>query len=343
MLCIAIMSGACSDNDAPQATGYTAITNTTTRSSDENGIISFENIEDYSNFLLKIKALPSHEAKLAFMHDNYPSFVSCQDIYSNAMIEMENDVDETKESYLNFKDKYNTLYFPMHGEDAGFYIPIKDLDAAYLTNKDYKIRISGTDICLKDINSYEELMATGRAYYEESKPMPTGEMTEFSLNNNSINSVGPEYDSGWAQYDKRRVKLKARRRFESFSPAPTISGSKSLFHTEFCFRKKTLFGWSNSDSTSSISGTVKIPGTRDLTLSSSHSGMSSHDKDYEIPVFIHAENGFWFYTCPELTCNATVVYRGVAHPLEYNWVMGGAYAKTTYSANHAYIYPFIER
>lgn len=37
------------------------------------------------------------------------------------------------------------------------------------------------------------------------------------------------------------------------------------------------------------------------------------------------------------------LYRGVAQALTYNWIMGGAYAKTPYSANHATIVPCIEQ
>lgn len=314
-----------------------------TRGSEETPILHFTDMLEFNNALTRIRSLNSSKEKIEWVHSTYPEFNSVQDIYNSAMIEMENEVDETEESYLNFKEKFNTLYFPMYGEDAGFYIPMSDLDAAYLVNENYMVNIGGNDICLKDIDNYNELMSTGRAYYEMPQPMLTGTMVEFSLSSTDINSVGPEYDSGWVQYDKRKVKLKARRRFVSFSPAPGFNGSKSLFHTEFCFRKKTIFGWSNSDSTSSISGTVKIPGTHDLQLNSSHSGTSSHDYDYEIPVFITVSNGYWVYTCPELTCNATVLYRGVAQALTYNWIMGGAYARTPYSANHATIVPCIEQ
>lgn len=343
MSCIVVLFAACSDTEQVQLFEADTTAHRTVTRSSETAILSFENEAEFSKFLQNIKAIQSHEDKLAFIHEQFPAFVSAQDVYSVAMYEMENNVDETRESYLNFKEKFNTLYFPMYGEDAGFYIPMTDLDAAYIVNKEYKIRIGGNELCLKDINDYQTLITTGRAYYEESKPMPSADMVEFSLSSTDINSVGPEYDSGWTQHDKRKVKMKARRRFVSFTPAPGFSGSKSLFHTEFCFRKKTLFGWANSDSTSTITGNVKIPGTKDLELNSSHSGQSSHDYDYEIPVFITVNNGYWVYTCPELKCNATILYRGVKEALVYEWTMGGAYAKQPYSANHAVILPFIEQ
>lgn len=314
-----------------------------TRGSEETPILHFTDMLEFNNALTRIRSLNSSKEKIEWVHSTYPEFNSVQDIYNSAMIEMENEVDETEESYLNFKEKFNTLYFPMYGEDAGFYIPMSDLDAAYLVNENYMVNIGGNELCLKDIHDYQTLMTTGRAYYEKTKPMQIANMTEIKFDFPSMETVGPEYDSGWIQYDKRKVKLKARRRFVAFTPSPGFSGSKSLFHTEFCFRKKTLFGWANSDSTSSITGTVKIPGTRDLELNSSHSGYSSHDFDYEIPVFITVDNGYWVYTCPELTCNATILYRGVASALEYKWTLGGVYYKNPYTANHAFILPCIEQ
>jgi len=63
-----------------------------TRSSDTT-ILSFENEAEYSKFIRNIKAIQSHKNK----------FASVQDVYSEEMYEMENNVGETKESYLNFK------------------------------------------------------------------------------------------------------------------------------------------------------------------------------------------------------------------------------------------------
>ncbi len=75
---------------------------------------------EFNNALTRIRSLNSSKEKIEWVHSTYPEFNSVQDIYNSAMIEMENEVDETKESYLNFKEKFNTLYFPMYGEDAGF-------------------------------------------------------------------------------------------------------------------------------------------------------------------------------------------------------------------------------
>lgn len=256
------------------------------------------------------------------------------------MYEMAEIDDESQKAYEVFKNKYSQLYFPCHMEDAGFYIAMSNLDAAFLVNRNYEVSISGKVENLRDINSYQELMNLNRAFYSDNTSMTRAGFVEFTLSSTSMNSVGPEYDSGWTEYGKRKVKLKARRRFEAFTPAPGFSGSISLMHLEFCFRKKTFLGWVNYSCKSTVNFTANIPGvSRPVTNTSSNSGSSSHDTEFEYPISITQDATYWYYTFVETPCRANIDFQDIDQTLNYSWNMTGIQCKTPVSANHATIIP----
>ncbi len=306
-------------------------------------ILQFDNIKEYESALDKLRSMSSDEERSAWVHAEFPGFISIQDLYQAAGEEMAQSELDTKEKFNAFKSKYASLYFPLENEDAGFYIPIVDEVVPFLASQDCKVLIANTEVNLSDIHNYLELQQTGRAYKEMQNPMrspaaTTSEIT-FYLRSYDMNSVGPEYDSGWNQYGKRKVKLKARRRFKGVEYSPGFHLSESWFHLEFCFRKKTIFGWANYSCHSTITGTVNIPRFYCLNLNSSHSGTSSHDKEYLYPIYISNDGVNWYYRFYEATCQVTVNFNDISTPLTYTWNMPALVADTPYSASHYPIVP----
>ena len=82
-------------------------------------------------------------------------------------------------------------------EDMGFYIPMTDLDKAYLVNRNCEVSIAGNIKSLRDIHDYSTLMMLDRAYYSMEKPMTLGTVYNFTIKHDDQNSVGPEYESDW--------------------------------------------------------------------------------------------------------------------------------------------------
>jgi hypothetical protein len=149
-----------------------------------------------------------------------------------------------------------------------------------------------------------------------------------------MDPVGPDYDSGWTTYGNRKVKLKAHRRFETFTPSPGFNGSISWLHLEFCFRKKTWIGWTNYKSKSTISFNATIPGTkRTVQGYFEHNGNSSHDSEIEYPISITADANYRYYTFVETPCVATITYQGVDKTLKYTWNMPGIQCVTPISSS----------
>lgn len=296
----------------------------------KTNILTFKSQAAFNEALQMLKTMETEQEKLKWIHEAFPNFISMQDVYEQAGLEMAEMSSDTKEAYMSFMQKFDGLYFPLVEEDAGFYVPMKDLDLAYLANSKGKVIIGDAEVDLRDISDYETLKNLDRAYYENEKPMTRAAETEFFITSPDMNSVGPEYDSGWRQYGKRKIKLKARRRFTEIQVSPGFKGSKSWFHTEFCFRKKTIVGWVNYRCTSNITGTVTIPGyPQKLILNATQSGTSSHDKDYVYPIHIVKSGNVWYNSFHAAPCTATVAFKDISQPVVFNWTMPGIYCKST--------------
>lgn len=342
MFAMVVAFSSCSDVEMPDAKAQTTPSKSyQTRSSDAL-FLSFESKEDFESAVTFIAKLSSDEEKIEWVNKNYPGFNSIQAIYWEAMAEMEEIEDVDADRYTAFEQKYNSLYFPKYMEDAGFYIPMTNLNAAFLVNENCEVSIAGNILNLRDIEDYNKLVELGRAYYAADIPMCLSTMGSFNLNSTSMNSVGPEYDSGWKEYGDRKVKLKARRKFNTIQMAVGFNGSESVLHLEFCYRKKTWLGWTNSKSKSTIVFKASLPGGNTLgPVSFSHDSNSSHDSEVLYPIRISSDATHWYYTFDEAPCEATIDYRGVSQTLKYNWNMPGIQCVTPISASHAPILPVL--
>lgn len=286
-------------------------------------MLSFDSEASFQQAVETLKSMNSWEEKNSWLKSNFGDFQSMQSVYDAAMVEAEN-LGETEEEYKSFKDKYSTLYFPMYQEDCGYYIPLKDLDMATLVNENGNVRIAGNVVNKKDITSYQELMDLGRAYYEGSKGAQSravGTSGETFIFDKNVEDIGSTWDSGWHKENGKKVKLKIRRRIVDWS---------MKLHTEFCFRKKTVFGWANYSSTSTITGTAKMyndSGDCLQTIDISHheSGHSSHDADHgPLNVYRSALNPYtqlYTYSVLKVVGNASVDYRGIGSAQQYNWTL----------------------
>lgn len=331
---IAQIFSACSNtDDAPLLPQTHDASDELTRSTedffgDSISILYFNSYDEYEQAMSHIRSLDSDVEKSEWMHITYPGFTSIHDIYEQAGEEAAVSDLETEVQFNSFMDKYACLFFPLEEEDAGFYIPMKDTDLSYLANLNCRIAIGDNVIDLKDIHDYSDLQECGRAFYEQPGIMTLSSEESFYIKNPSMSSVGPEYDSGWQEYGKRKVKLKARRLLKEKVLSPLLKFSESYFHTEFCFRKKTFLGWSNYKCKSEITGEVIIPGYGKLILDSNASGTSSHDEEYYYPIHISNDDNFRYYRYLEAPCKATVKFNDISDPLNYSWVMTGIVFKT---------------
>lgn len=338
-LFLALFSTACSSFEAPQIVENTPIQKSRKVIANDS-ILSFDSMEDFQAKVNYLSTLSSDVEKAQWVNENYPGFKSIQDYYWDAMCEMaEKDmVDEA--SYIAFKQKYDKLYFPNYMEDAGFYIPMSDLESAFLVNDNCEIVVDGEKVNLKDITNYEDLVIAGRAYYSLDAPVTLSTYTQFQLNGTSMDPVGPDYDSGWTTYDDRKVKLKAHRKFKTITLSPGFNGSESYLHLEFCFRKKTWLGWSNYKSESTIVFTANVPYSKVIgPLTFTHNSNSSHDSEFVYPIRIYSDATNWYYTFDEAPCEATINFRGVPQTLKYNWNMPGIQSTSSVSSGAFTILP----
>ncbi|MDE6795757.1 MAG: hypothetical protein K2J63_10715 [Muribaculaceae bacterium] len=307
----------------------------------EDSILTFESWDEFQTVVDALDQCDSEDEKMQWVNNHYPNFTSIQDLYWEAMHEA-GELDDSQDAYDLFCDKYSDLYFPDYLEDIGYYIPMTDLNKAFLVNIKYEVSIAGEIVNMRDITDYETLVNLGRALYSPEVPMTIGTMGSFSINDFNKNSVGPEYDSGWETIGRRKVKLKARRRFKSYEPIPGGKECKSLFHLEFCFRRKRDLGWLNYSCRSKINFKASIPGVATpIEVSFEKKEWSSHDYEFAYPIAIWNDATHWYYTYVETPCTATVDFKDINQLLNYSWNMPGIQCVTPISANHAPITPIL--
>lgn len=322
----------CSDGLVEEFSGRQEV-ESLTRASQALPMLEFSSFDSFRAVVNKVSKLNSTQDKQRWMDEHFPGFVSVQTVYHEALADAEN-LGEGKEDYELFKGRYSMLYFPLYKEDAGCYIPMRDLDAAFFVNENCEVKIAGRVVNMKDIEDYETLQELGRAYYSSDSALKVSariaNVESFQLNPN-VENVGSVYDSGWKTYGKRKVQLKARKR---------IVNNRMLFHTEFCFRKKTIVGWVNYSSKSKIQGVARytIGGAEALRISSQHSERSSHDADYLCRVYFKEEKGKQSYLVPEMDIEVTINYDGVPTPLVYSWHMKAALCEVNHTGT---IYPIV--
>lgn len=309
-------ASACSNNNLDELTDHSNQSQVVSRSVEN--MLSFDTEESFQQAVKTLQSMASWEEKESWLKANFGDFQSMQSLYDMAMAEAEY-LGETEAEYKAFKDKYSSLYFPMYKEDYGYYIPLRNLNMAFLVNRNGDVCIAGNVVNKKDITSYDDLQDLGRAYYEKPKGRATNASESFIFNKD-VEDVGSTWDSGWYEANSRKAKLKVRRRIVNWT---------MLLHTEFCFRKKTWLGWSNYSSESTITGTAMMYNdsgfcTQTININHSESGRSSHDADFgPLNVYRSAQNSItklYTYSVHKVVGSASVQYRGMGD-IQYNWTL----------------------
>lgn len=259
---------------------------------------------------------------------SFDGFKSLMHIYSQAMDDAAL-LDESKESYLAFKDKYDdVLYFPMYNEDLGAYLPIENLEEAILVNENGKVIIEDSLFNLKTIDTYSELQKTGQAYYNDSiannKSESTTRSTLMFTPEHHVTGVNQRIgtkESGWIERDSRALNLNFSRRTSNYPSADLI------MRLDVAFRKKVWYGWTNYSSKTNTDIYITIEG-RNYTFNSTREGFSSHDwiGSSALPmykIYNPYNDPANYFTTPQINASFTVSYQGFALPYSWSCVLEG--------------------
>lgn len=268
-------------------------------------------------------------------------FNSLQAIFDKAMEDVEF-VDETEESYMNFKAKYDKyLYFPMYEDDYGVYIPMINQETASVTNPDGLIIVGNEVRSLKDIVSYSDLQQSGQAYYDviEESSEQTRMLKSWNISGtNDSKHIGKEASSGWHRQNKRKLKLNFGRRSnrKNINPLPPSypgdlpkpGGQFAMnLHLEVSFRKKTWIGWVNYSSITDTQMTIKYSG-RIKTASLHKNNYSSHDwfDSEKLPWgTVGVQNQRPVFQTPQIEANFVTNFRGFKNTFRWTCILPTTY------------------
>ncbi len=295
-------------------------------SEQRDSILSFTSVDEYNQVCDSLATLSSESAKLSWMKNNYPHFYSIQNLYWDAMQEIAAVDNIDLITYNQFNSKYSQLYFPREEDDAGFYIPIRNENQAFVANTNCLVKIANRIVNLRDINSYEDLMESGKAYYA-STPM-TIDNSEFVIINRDMDPVGPVYESGWINIGDRRILLKATRHFKADPNLPSYTNAiLSLLRLEFCFRKKTWVGWVNFSATSTTTFIANLGSGWGKPVMATHDGFSSHDSELTFQIHHAIVNNKHRYYYPQTQCQVTTNLSGLSSPYTFSFTMPYIYCQ----------------
>lgn len=304
------------------------------RSSSNDGssqtVLRFKDEAAYERTIAQLEAMSEEERSQ--WTKSLDGFNSLQAIFEKAMIDVDG-VDETEESYMSFKAKYDKyLYFPMYEEDYGVYIPIIDQYIAPIANSEGLILVGDEVRNLKDIANYSDLQQSGRAYYdfENDSNIQTRSTKTWNIDGtNQSQYIGQEASSGWHKENGKKLKLKFGRRSNKKNINPTIPRQGELpqpggqfamnLHLEVSFRKKTWVGWVNYSSVTDTQMTIKYLGrTRSVSL---------HKNNYSSHDWFDSENLPWtsagvndsrvVFSTPQVDANFITNFRGFKNT--YRW------------------------
>lgn len=289
-------------------------------------VIKFKDELAYESTIENIRTM-SKDEQLAWSQTL--GFNSLQRIYEQAMMDVDA-VDETEVSYMAFKEKYDKyLYFPMHKEDMGFYMPIIEQDKAVVSSIEGLVIIGNEIRNLNDITSYADLQVTGQAYYSidenvSTRAIPVGYNTKSDF-------IGKEIDSGWFEDSNhdRKLRIKIGRKSNKANINPIPPNPSNPYGTpgfafgmnlklEISFRKKTWLGWVNYSSETRTNMTFTIGG-RNYPYTHNENGASSHDwtDAYPLPFnftgqYLNAVKPIYF--TPAIGASFNTYYRAFDTP-----------------------------
>jgi hypothetical protein len=256
-------------------------------------VLKFRDEDSYNKLMSKLE-LMSQEERLEW-DKQFANFSSTAQEYEKAMEEAESYYDRPG-GYEEFKEKYSNLYFPEEGDDYGAYIPYKNDLEAFISNGNGRFMVDKEIINLDRINSYDQLVESGRGITEEESTDVYDSETENpiseSLLKSSVNNmptidelkkrskikavflvppgswwfekrvIGGDrwrHSTGWRRYGDRKIKLNFNRETRNnYYLAVLPGGFKLEWHFEVSFRKKGfLGGWYNYSSKTETSVNIQ--------------------------------------------------------------------------------------
>lgn len=261
------------------------------------------------------------------------NFKSLLDLYEEAGLEAA-ELENTIESYMKFYNKYKDyLYFPMHKEDWGFYLPVSDKALASKLNIYGEVIIGNQKVDMKDITNYAQLQESGAAYYDDSNtddviktrsaekfPSP---LNLYRFDNTYIvdkkRYLGKQGDTGWIVDGNRKIRLKVGRRVHTYTSTMNTDHFTLAIHYEVSFRKKMWYGWVNY--TSKIDNSVRIvyDGKNTYRYRIKKEENSSHDY-YFINILPNTytrttvSGDYYQYLGKHFVFNVNCTFRGFGYP-----------------------------
>lgn len=210
-----------------------------------NAILSFTNEEEFNNAIKSIKNGDSMFGVIT-RSTSLEGFISLYDEFEQAMIEAD-DYYQREGGYEEFKAKFPDLYYPEYKGDYAAFLPVSDEAIAKLINQKGKVIISGEEIDLRDVWSYEKIMELGL-------DMPDDE-TLSNPSTKALSDIVVLTTSKQEVNSKRKAWIKRRG-----IVADTDFGSGKFGRLDLCFRKKGWLGWYNGSISSRSYIINRVPG-----------------------------------------------------------------------------------
>lgn len=241
-------------------------------------IVKFKNNEVLNNTLDKLKGMSISEKEE--WQKSLGNLKTLYSIYDQAMVEADSLDFSTEEQYKEFKTKYSgALYFPEYKDDFGAYLPILNIDEAFICNEQSEILVGSTLKSYNKIERYEDLQASGQALYEADNAPQTNNLlksTDSVQTKSTLNEIGQtdsdfreepylfkeQYVSNWSEKKGRRVRIKFGRRIELHNYTAGQEYKPSYYtvelESEVTFRKKAIGAWINYKSNTEAKYDIKI-------------------------------------------------------------------------------------
>lgn len=313
---------ACSDDSLDEAVDQSNQPQVVSRS--EESMLQFASEAEFKEFVNTLSEIDEVEKRNNLIKSRFTIFTSLYDTYIEAMTDAA-DLDESRASYLQFKEKYDkALFFSSYKDDYGVYLPVSDITVAMLLDANGNVKIGSETCNMKDIQNYSQLQELGVAMYDDESDrnyVESRAVTNIQTITKSGEGIGTEYDSGWHKENGKKIKLKCGRQVGSINNS--TSEIVPRLHIEVSFRKKTWLGWTNYSSKTTTTGTFS--GGYVGTVNFSKNADSSHDWWGNISAENKgriAPNNKILYRSAPITVNLTVEYRGIGTPQKYNFVLG---------------------
>lgn len=289
----------------------------------ERGMLQFDTESEMEEFVNALSEINEIEKRNSLIKSRFGAFTSLYDTYIEAMADAAY-LDESREAYLSFKEKYEkALFFSSYKDDYGIYLPVSDVTVAMLLDANGNVRIGDETRNMKDIQNYSQLQELGLTMYNDEANRNYVESRAVGIQTvtKSGEGIGVEYDSGWHKENGKKIKLKCGRQVSSINNR--TSEIVLRLHIEVSFRKKTWLGWTNYSSRSTTTGTFS--GGYVGTVNFSRDESSSHDWWGDISAENLGRidpNSKILYRSGPITANLTVDYRGIGPLQKYNFVLG---------------------